>query len=79
MEALDDDLDGGHIQPTQFILRARQLLQRVAAIATSHHIEIIARPSAENVLTGAALENIIPLQAREAVGAGISLDPVGGR
>ena len=78
MEALDRDLDGGHIQPTQFILKALQLLQGVATIATSHHIEIIARPSAENVLTASALENIIPLQAREAVVAGISLDPVGG-
>ena len=78
MEPLDGDLGGGHIQPTQFILKALPVLQRVAAIATSRQIEIVARPSAEDVITAAALENIIPLQAREAVGAGISLDPVGG-
>ena len=77
-EALDGDLGGRNIQPAQFILRAIPILKRVAAIATRDHIEIVARPSAENVITAAALKNIIPLQAREAVGAGISVDPVGG-
>ena len=38
----------------------------------------MARPSAKEVIAGAALENIIPLQARESFGASISLDPIGG-
>ena len=79
IEALHGDLGGGNIQPTQFILKALQLLQRVATIATSHHIEIITRPSAENVITAAAPENVIPRLTREAIGASISLNPVGGR
>ncbi len=78
IEALDGDLGGGNIQPAQFILSAIPILKRVAAIATRHHIEIIARSSIEKVITAATLKNVIPLQAREAVGAGISQDPVGG-
>ena len=78
IESLDGDLGGGNIQPTQLIPSAILIKQRVAAIATCHHIEIIARPSAENVITAAALENVIPRLTREDIGASISLNPVGG-
>ena len=61
IKALDDDLGGGDIQPAQFILKAVPFLQRVAAITKRHHIEIMARPSAKEVIARAALENIIPL------------------
>ena len=36
IEALNGNLGGGNIQPTQFILSAIAILQRVAAIATRH-------------------------------------------
>ena len=78
IEALGNDFAGGNIQPAQFILKAIAVQQRVAAITASHHIEVIARPSAKEIITGAALESIVPLQPREAVGAGIAQDPVGG-
>ena len=61
IKALDDDLGGGDIQPAEFILKAVPFLQRVAAITEGHHIEIMARPSAKEVIARAALENIIPL------------------
>ena len=63
IKALDDDLGGGDIQPGQLILKAVPFLQRVAAITPGHHIEIMARPAEEEVITEAALKNIIPLQA----------------
>ena len=78
IEALNGDLGGRNIQPTQFILSAIPILQRVAAMATRDQIEIVACPSAKEIITQAALENVIPLQTREVVGAGISQNPVGG-